>query len=428
MAQIIYLALKEAVVLTSLALVMGQYLQAWGQPRAIILAYYLGLAIGLVLTSLLSGILPPEVCLKGECLVVGGLLLSSGIVAWKYPGKELSGQLLGWCSRVASHTLFFLFGLVLILSSHEGIDDPMVSLLSLGMGVILLCLSKPLGLVKLARLFTLPEVLFIIFVVKLLANYSILLPFLQTRAIKLGHDLVHLLIVLFLLPDHPFLQPFWWQVIGLSFGKQTTLIILSTLLSIPALLLIRNIWRQPLPARLSTQSRAEWRKLYAEVRRKKRLRTLHIYLCLALILLGGYTASTQSGTLYEPSPEPVVDDGSGFITLDLSSPIAHLSEGKLHKYLYTQEDIVVTFLVIQRPDGRWATTLDICELCPPEGYAQLGKDLFCKYCKTPIPIGTIGEPGGCNPIPIPSQVDKTSLRISVKELLDKYRQRIKTDG
>jgi uncharacterized membrane protein len=27
--------------------------------------------------------------------------------------------------------------------------------------------------------------------------------------------------------------------------------------------------------------------------------------------------------------------------------------------------------------------------------------VYCKYCKTPIPAGTVGQPGGCNPIPIP---------------------------
>jgi uncharacterized membrane protein len=37
--------------------------------------------------------------------------------------------------------------------------------------------------------------------------------------------------------------------------------------------------------------------------------------------------------------------------------------------------------------------------------------VYCKYCKTPIPSSTVGQPGGCNPIPIPHQLAGSVLLV-----------------
>jgi uncharacterized membrane protein len=74
----------------------------------------------------------------------------------------------------------------------------------------------------------------------------------------------------------------------------------------------------------------------------------------------------------------------------------------MRKWVYSAGAHAVTFFTIRRPDGAVVAALDVCDICQPKGYAQMGAGyVFCKYCKTPIPSSTVGQPGGCNPIPLP---------------------------
>lgn len=94
----------------------------------------------------------------------------------------------------------------------------------------------------------------------------------------------------------------------------------------------------------------------------------------------------------------------------------------MKKYVWSYAGHVVPFFTVRRPDGSLAVALDLCEICQPKGYAQLGAGhVFCKYCKTPIPVATVGEPGGCNPIPLPAaRVQGSALRIPTAELRARY--------
>ncbi len=57
-------------------------------------------------------------------------------------------------------------------------------------------------------------------------------------------------------------------------------------------------------------------------------------------------------------------------------------------------------LAIKRSDGSVAVAYDACALCGAAGYVQEGEQLICKRCGAPINPDTIGEAGGCNPIPL----------------------------
>jgi high-affinity iron transporter len=90
----------------------------------------------------------------------------------------------------------------------------------------------------------------------------------------------------------------------------------------------------------------------------------------------------------------------------------------MRKWVYAAGDRTITFFTVRRPDGEIVAALDLCEICQPKGYAQMGsKHVFCKYCKTPIPLETVGQAGGCNPVPLPSSVDHGVLRVPRAELL-----------
>lgn len=57
--------------------------------------------------------------------------------------------------------------------------------------------------------------------------------------------------------------------------------------------------------------------------------------------------------------------------------------------------------MLQSPaTGKLTVDLDACAICKPDGYGQAEGSVICYYCKTLIPLETVGKPGGCNPVPI----------------------------
>jgi len=96
-------------------------------------------------------------------------------------------------------------------------------------------------------------------------------------------------------------------------------------------------------------------------------------------------------------------------------PLASVSDGDLHRFAYTTGDTYTRFLVLRVGD-RYATALDACEICGPEGYYQKGSSIFCRNCAAAIYAPTIGVVGGCNPVPLPSMVRGSELLIQASDL------------
>jgi uncharacterized membrane protein len=77
--------------------------------------------------------------------------------------------------------------------------------------------------------------------------------------------------------------------------------------------------------------------------------------------------------------------------------------------------------VIRKPDRSLSVCLDACEICPPVGYGQRENHVVCIYCDTPIAVGTLGQPGGCNPIPLEADIDERFITIKMEEILKKWK-------
>jgi uncharacterized membrane protein len=76
--------------------------------------------------------------------------------------------------------------------------------------------------------------------------------------------------------------------------------------------------------------------------------------------------------------------------------------------------------VIKKADNSLSVCLDACEICPPVGYGQRDNHVVCIYCMTPIPVDTLGDPGGCNPIPLTAAIDDNFIRVELKEIIKKW--------
>jgi high-affinity iron transporter len=97
-------------------------------------------------------------------------------------------------------------------------------------------------------------------------------------------------------------------------------------------------------------------------------------------------------------------------------PVAGVSDGNLHRFSVESDGVSVRIIVIQRPDKSLVAAFDACEICGPKGFYQKGTNVVCKNCASAIVNSSIGEKGGCNPIPLPSEVQGDQLVIPAAKL------------
>jgi FTR1 family protein len=98
-------------------------------------------------------------------------------------------------------------------------------------------------------------------------------------------------------------------------------------------------------------------------------------------------------------------------------PVSTVNDGMLHRFSIQSDRVTVRVIVIRRPDQSIAVAFDACEICGHQGYYQKGPNVICKNCASAINIPTIGQPGGCNPIPLESRVDGDQVVIPANKLL-----------
>ncbi|HTQ52920.1 MAG TPA: Fe-S-containing protein [Bryobacteraceae bacterium] len=118
----------------------------------------------------------------------------------------------------------------------------------------------------------------------------------------------------------------------------------------------------------------------------------------------------KSTTELSPATAVAIVDGK------VSIPVAGVNDGALHRFTIDEDGVHVRFIVIRRPDQSLAVAFDACQICGNQGYYQKGPNVICKNCSSAIFIPSIGSQGGCNPIPIASQVQSGQLVIPADKL------------
>jgi uncharacterized membrane protein len=273
--------------------------------------------------------------------------------------------------------------------------------------------------------YDIPQLLLFLAIVKLLgsgiqgvAELS-LIPSVQRGFMKFTHDFVHHTFLILMVPDHPLLKMTVWNFIGFFFGSNfASFASLLILLFFPFLFVYHSLLK-PVPEP-EAQTAVSRRKLKSQLLSDRRKKALPVIVFIGLILVSWFSqGKEQISQMYIPKPRPIVVD-RGFILIPVKDPTMNLRDGALHTFslIYGGENIRI--LIIKKRDNTLTVTLDACEICPPEGYGLRGDHVVCIYCKSPIPIDTLGKPGGCNPIPLVAKVDELFVRIEVKEILKKW--------
>ncbi|TAN02780.1 MAG: DUF2318 domain-containing protein [Rhizobiaceae bacterium] len=97
-------------------------------------------------------------------------------------------------------------------------------------------------------------------------------------------------------------------------------------------------------------------------------------------------------------------------------PVGTVNDGDLHRFAIEENGVTVRMIVIRKPDQTLVAAFDACQICGNQGYYQKGPNVICKNCASAIFVPSVGQSGGCNPIPIESHVEGDQLVVMADKL------------
>lgn len=112
---------------------------------------------------------------------------------------------------------------------------------------------------------------------------------------------------------------------------------------------------------------------------------------------------------------------------EVKIPVSGLSSETLYRYAAGLEGKLIRFLVMKTREGNVLTAFDACKICGSKGYVQEGKNLVCLNCAADIQGATMGEGGGCNPIPLSAALKDGMVIVKANDLLKEAKQFATTD-
>lgn len=241
-----------------------------------------------------------------------------------------------------------------------------------------------------------------------------------------------------LIPDHLYLSAPASGFFAYIGGDRMAMSATVAVIFFPPLWLLARLVSAPDPAVSGIRVGAERRMKIAGFRRDLTLAGAPMMAAFLMIFFLVHSANLSLNPLFDPAPVAVTPgDNEDFLRLPMTDKTGNLSDKKIRKYLYLYGDKKITFLAIVKPDGTPAVALDECEICRPAawntkalGYAQRGENLVCKYCVSPISVTSVGQPGGCNPIPFEAKFDAEYIYVPLKNLIDAWKaaQKIEKAG
>jgi high-affinity iron transporter len=184
-----------------------------------------------------------------------------------------------------------------------------------------------------------------------------------------------------------------------------------TMLALVALMVLLE-YRRRQPETATPNSGAAQRKMQWTARRERLWANL--VCATAFVFIIGITAEF----VYAESPRPLSQavvlspDKDGHIVISTQG----LAEGDMNRYRVDVNGVQVRFLLYRKPDGKVATVFDACQICGGVGFYKGASGLVCKNCSAPINPQSVGQQGGCNPIPLPSSAQGDSIVINVTDL------------
>ena len=183
-----------------------------------------------------------------------------------------------------------------------------------------------------------------------------------------------------------------------------------TILALAAVMVLFE-YRRRRPDQVAS-TRAEGRKERWTIRRERFwMASVYVssFVFISLITAEFIYAKTSSS---QPSSTDVVFH-DGVVTI----PRSQLADGDLHRYTASLKGKPVRFLLFKKQDGNVAVVLDACQICGSVGFSRDRDGITCKNCAAPVNPQSMGQAGGCNPIPLQATVTPESIVLSQDALV-----------
>jgi FTR1 family protein len=174
----------------------------------------------------------------------------------------------------------------------------------------------------------------------------------------------------------------------------------AVILCVAALVVLREWFSARRPPEDATLNAAERRMRGWEFRRQRRWSFAAALLCV-LVVVSLAAEFAYSRAMAAPAPAKMLTTLNNQVRI----PLSDLTDQSLHFYAASVDGTTMRFLVIHQTNGNYEVALDACQICGWAGYRQEGQGVVCRNCGATIYIPSIGEHGGCNPVPVKSSVE-----------------------
>jgi len=185
----------------------------------------------------------------------------------------------------------------------------------------------------------------------------------------------------------------------------------AVILGVAALVVLREWFGARRPPEDPSLNAAERRKLEWEFKKQRRWSFAAASLC-AIVVISLAAEFAYARVTNAQTPATILRGQNG----EVSIPLSQLRDTNMHFYTADVDNVAVRFFVIHENGGDYVVALDACQICGWAGYRQEGQNVVCRNCGATIYIPSIGEKGGCNPIPVKSSVDGESVVIDLSAL------------
>lgn len=191
-----------------------------------------------------------------------------------------------------------------------------------------------------------------------------------------------------------------------------------TMLALVALMVLLEYGRRGSKPASHAASKAEERKLEWTARREKLWANLVVASAFLFILTVTaefvYTRSVEAAL--SPATRVTFDNNGRTVIV-----VKDLAQGELRRYSADVGGIPVLFLLYRKPDGKVVSVFDACSICGNVGFYKGASGLVCKNCAAPINPQSVGQAGGCNPMPLRSTLtnDSDSVVIAAADLTER---------
>jgi high-affinity iron transporter len=337
---------------------------------------------------------------EGWIMLVAAFFVVTMVVFMMRTGRKLKGEIEGKVGTLAGENAWFgLFLFVFLMVLREGAETVLVlSAVSLNSTELMSFLGTLFGI--------LAAIAFGVMFVKGSVRINLQKFFRVTTAILFLVAAQLLLTGLHELSESGVLPSSKREMAIIGPIVRNQLFFFVTIFALAGLMVLFDARRrQPLP---EASSPAQYRKGAWTARRERLwMASVYIFCFVFIALVTAEFIYTKSVSALSPAT-PVE-----FVNGEVRIPLAQVSDGDLHRFQAQENGVDIRFWLYQKPDGKIATVFDACEICGAVGFYKGPNGVVCKNCAAPVSPQSIGNGGGCNPIPL--KASQTADAVIIQE-------------